>query len=313
MPRSIMLSSPMFKPLLYSAALIAASTLMACKAATGASAEIRDSVSVAAIENWPSLSMRLECLPEEGALVAAHRGVSRGEGLAENTIESLKALHKGGIRIAEIDVAQLGSGEHILFHDGVWEDKSTGQGPVASSQWRDVQKYLLNDTEGRVSNARPTLLEEALAYSKGRLYLEIDFKSSADYGEVIKMIRAADMTDDVVLIAYNERQASVMAKHAPDMFISVSVKQASDIRTLELLGVKPSKMMAWVGRSENRRLMKTLAAQNMTVLTYEAGNRRPYLEADVFVTDRALEKKVSDGAIGLSAAQARAYSNCIKS
>ena len=161
-----MLSGLMFKPLLFSAALIAASNLIACNAQTRGSSELDESVSAAALDNWPNLSRRLDCLPEEGALVAAHRGVSRGKGLPENTIESLKALYAGGIRIAEIDVAQLKSGEHILFHDGVWEDKTTGRGTVASSRWRDVQSYLLNDTEGKVSSVRLSLLKDALEYSK---------------------------------------------------------------------------------------------------------------------------------------------------
>ena len=105
----------MFKPLLFSAVLLAVSTLMACNAKMRSSDEIDTTVTVASLENWPSLSKRLDCLPEEGVLIAAHRGVSRGMGLAENTIESLKALYAGGIRLAEIDVAQLKSGEHILF------------------------------------------------------------------------------------------------------------------------------------------------------------------------------------------------------
>ena len=302
----------MFKPLLFSAVLLAVSTLMACNAKMRSSDEIDTTVTVASLENWPSLSKRLDCLPEEGALIAAHRGVSRGMGLAENTIESLKALYAGGIRLAEIDVAQLKSGEHILFHDGVWEDKSTGQGAVAGSRWRDVQNYLLSDTEGRVTSYRPSLLKDALEYSKGRLHLEIDFKSSADYGEVIELVRTANMSRDVILIAYNEKQARAMAKLAPDMSISVSVKDAADIKGLEKLGVKRTQMMAWVGRSENRRLMKSLSAQNIEVLTYEAGRRRPYLEADVFVTDRALDKSVFEGAIDLSSAQKKTYMNCIK-
>lgn len=260
---------------------------------------------------WPSLSKRINCLPEQGVLIAAHRGVSRGKGFAENTVESLKALYAGGIRIAEIDVAQLKSGEHVLFHDGVWEDKSTGQGAVARSQWRDVQDYLLSDTEGRVSSVRPSLLKDALEYSKGRLHLEIDFKSSADYGEVIDMIRTANMSSDVLLIAYNEKQARAMAKLAPDMPISVSINQAEDVAALERLGVKRSQMMAWVGRSENRRLMKILSSQGIEVLTYEAGRRRPYLEADVFVTDRALDKNVYEGAMGLSTAQVKTYADCL--
>ena len=300
----------MFKPLLFTAAFSFSLTLIGCKGQIQGSSE--PAPPAQSQSQWPSLSKRINCLPEQGVLIAAHRGVSRGKGLAENTVESLKALYAGGIRIAEIDVAQLSSGEHVLFHDGVWEDKSTGQGAVARSQWRDVQNYLLSDTEGRVSSVRPSLLKDALEYSKGRLHLEIDFKSSADYGEVIDMIRTANMSGDVLLIAYNEKQARAMAKLAPDMSISVSINQAEDVASLERMGVKRSQMMAWVGRSENRKLMKTLSSQGIEVLTYESGRRRPYLEADVFVTDRALDKNVYEGAMGLSSAQVKTYADCLE-
>jgi len=167
----------MFKPLLFTAALTALLLLTSCLPAPSEPAAY-----ILSDASWPTLDERLACLPAEGALLAAHRGTSRKRGLAENAIESLKALHEGGIRLAEIDVAQLKSGEHILFHDGVWDDKSTGKGAVAQSRWRDVQTYLLRDTDGGMSSARPSQLSDALSYAKGRLHLEIDFKSSADYG-----------------------------------------------------------------------------------------------------------------------------------
>ena len=306
-----MLSGRMFKPLHFMAALLAATSLMACEAPLRPDVQTDDAPSAAPSNNAPTLAGRLNCLPKEGALVAAHRGTSRGKGLAENALESLEALYAGGVRVAEVDAARLKSGEHILFHDGVWDDKSTGQGAVASSRWRSVQDYLLRDTDGGMSTSRPALLKDVLTYAKGRLHLEIDFKSSADYRTVIDMIRAASMTDEVVLIAYNERQARAMAKLAPDMFISVSIESETDIAALERQGVKRSQMMAWVGKSDDRSLMRTLAREDITVLTYEAGNRRPFPEADVFVTDRALDKNIVEGAMGLSSSEKTDYLNCL--
>ena len=296
----------MFKPLLFTAALTASLLLTSCQPAPSDPA-----TDILPDGSWPTLHERLACLPAEGALLAAHRGTSRKRGLAENAIESLKALYEGGIRLAEIDVAQLKSGEHILFHDGVWDDKSTGKGAVAQSRWRDVQTYLLRDTDGGMSSARPSQLSGALSYAKGRLHLEIDFKSSADYGEVIDIIRKADMRDDVVLIAYSSGQARKLARLAPDMLVSVSIKNRGDISTLERSGIKRSQMMGWIGKSEDRSLQQYLERQNIPVLAQEAGRRAPFIEADIFVTDYALSKKVYEGAMGLSQSGREDYQTCL--
>ncbi len=301
-----MLSGPMIKPLLFVAAISASLSLTGCQADNASP----DSATIVS-RDWPTLIERLNCLPEEGVLLAAHRGTSRKQGLAENAIRSLEALYAGGVRVAEIDVARLRSGEHVLFHDGVWEDKSTGQGAVAQSRWTDVQDYLLRDTDGGLTASRPSLLEDALQYARGRLHLEIDFKSSADYGEVIQMIRANNMSQDVVLIAYSAGQAKALARQAPEMLVSVSVKEKGDIEALEKSGVKRSQMMGWIGKSENRTLQRYLEAQNIPVLAQEAGRRAPFIEADIFVTDYALSKRVFEGAMGLSSSEEGEYKACL--
>jgi glycerophosphoryl diester phosphodiesterase len=218
------------------------------------------------------------------------------------------ALYEGGIRIAEIDVAQLRSGEHILFHDGVWEEKSSGRGAVAQSTLRDVENYLLNDTEGKITASRPVLFADVLAYARGKLHLEIDFKSSADYGEVIDMVRAAGMTDHVVLISYSEWQARRLASLAPEMYISVSAKSGGNMSRLT---ARAGRNMAWVGKSQDRRFMRALNKAGVTVLSQERGREAPYREADILVSDYALSKKVIDGAIGLSRNGQTDYAACL--
>jgi len=61
------------------------------------------------------LSSVLSCLPDENALVAAHRGTSRSWDIPENSLEGLTRLIDAGTLIAEIDIAGLKDGEHILF------------------------------------------------------------------------------------------------------------------------------------------------------------------------------------------------------
>ena len=258
---------------------------------------------------WPTLAQRLDCLPESGALVAAHRGTSRGSRLAENGRQSLEALIKGGVRLAEIDVAQLRSGEHVLFHDGVWDEKSTGRGPVAGSKWRQVQSYLLKDETGRVTSDTPVLLQDYLRAAKGRVHIEVDFKTSAKYETVISYIKEANMEDDVILIAYSKGQAAKLARLAPNMAISIPIKKLADIKAYKASGVSAKNLYAWVGRG-GAGLESRLRDAGVPVLT-SSRKADAAKGASILVSDFALRLKPAEGAVGLSPFEQKSYIACL--
>lgn len=187
------------------------------------------------------LSSVLSCLPDENALVAAHRGTSRSWDIPENSLEGLTRLIDAGTLIAEIDIAGLKDGEHILYHDGVWERKSTGQGPVASSTSEDRDKILLKSFAGTLSSERPPLLSDVLKLSKGKIFLEVDFKSSAKTDEVLRQIRQNNMSDQVVLIAYTDERAKELHALAPEMLLSAPGEGKGK-------GLAPNKTLLWMGR-----------------------------------------------------------------
>jgi glycerophosphoryl diester phosphodiesterase len=294
----------MFKPFLSLLTALAIISLGACQAES-----TPPQIMPSELDGWPSLERRLNCLPPTASLVAAHRGTTKGKGLSENSLESLRVHYEAGIRVAEIDVAQLASGEHILFHDGVWEDKSTGQGVVASSRWREVEGYLLRDTEGGFTTDRPPLLTDIFLYARGRLHLEIDFKSSADYAEVIDLIRDYNMEEDVILISYSVGQARKLARLAPEMLISIGVKNPSDIKRHEEVGVAQDKMMAWVGGNENAGLLRFLESADIPILSRKQGQQKR--APDIYVTDHALKSRPFEGVIGLNKNERASYELCL--
>jgi glycerophosphoryl diester phosphodiesterase len=183
----------------------------------------------------------LSCVPEDSAMIAAHRGVSRAWDIPENSLEGLERLIDAGTLIAELDIAGLITGEQILFHDGVWERKSTGTGPVASTTLEQRDQILLKSFAGTLSAERPPFLEDALKLSKGKLFLEIDFKSSAKTDEVLRLIRDYDMADQVVLIAYTQERAQELHALAPEMLISAPGEDKGE-------GLAPEKTLLWMGR-----------------------------------------------------------------
>ena len=85
------------------------------------------------------------------------------------------------------------------------------------------------------------LLIFLLKLSKGKLFLEIDFKSSAKTDEVLRLIRDYDMADQVVLIAYTQERAQELHALAPEMLISAPGEDKGE-------GLAPEKTLLWMGR-----------------------------------------------------------------
>ncbi len=239
------------------------------------------------------LKHHFQCLPQGAALVAAHRGSSKNKSLSENSKEALAALINHGILIAEIDIAQSRDGTHFLYHDGVWDDDSTGKGPVATSHWKDIKNFLLKDTNGRITSHNPVSLEDYLKLAQNKIYLEIDFKSSANYKTVINMLRRYNMADKSILIAYNEQQARALARLAPDMMISAEIKDVSDLRNYRKNGVKTHYIAAWAGRNNpNKHVLDFLRDNNIPILLYPARQdiKAAIDKADLIVSDYALDQ-----------------------
>lgn len=184
------------------------------------------------------LELTLSCIPEDGALIAAHRGTTRGSRHPENSMSALESLITSRVVMAEIDVARTRDGVHILYHDGVWDDGTNGSGAVAATDYATVRTFSLRDGEGRVTDDGVPTFREYIARAKGELFLEIDFKSSADYADVIAIIEEYGMTDFVILIAYTNAQARALRRLAPRMFISAPKNEAQGIAppTLTWLG-----------------------------------------------------------------------------
>lgn len=264
--------------------------------------------------NLPSAAQQFQCLPEGAAFIAAHRGNSKGRGLAENSASGLSALIGEGILFAEIDVSRLKDGTHILFHDGIWDKKSTGRGPIAQSRMEDAQKLLLKDDRDRVTSDRPITFQRALDMARGQLYLEIDFKSSSNEAEVIKMIKRADMEDQVILIAYSQKQAARLARQARGMMISVPVRHIGDIKAYQAKGVAKSKIAAWLnGAGASGDLARELRKRGIPVLAKHKRDQSAG-SASLMVTDWAFKvprHKIYKGIMGLNRARADAYQSCI--
>jgi len=255
----------------------------------------------------PGLKKQLQCLPKETALISAHRGTSRGSPHAENSFEGLNYLIDRGYLMAEIDVAKLKDNTHILYHDGIWEDGSTGKGPIASTIWAEAEKLILKDTQGRFTAEKVPKLEDYLKIASGKIYLEIDFKSSANYDYVIETIKDYNMSNHVILISYNSEQAKKLSKLAPNMMISISTQRSRDA-----LNYPIGQAAAWVNKAiTDKSLIKRLEDNNIPIIG-KIGHQWDSFKAktaDILVTDYAIEHRP---VTGLTRKNRKQYEACLK-
>lgn len=279
-------------------------TLSSCQAPTGTADNATVNERASKIAPLSSVLDMFSCKPAHRAFVAAHRGTVDTSVHPENALQSLQALHAKGVPFAEIDIARLKDGTQILFHDGTWERRTTGSGPIAATNWEDSQKLLLKDTNGDISSIRPSRFSDVLSWAKDKMYLEIDFKSSVDQAKVIQSIKDAGMIDQVILISYDTDQAIALHKLAPTAALSVGIFKPGDIKALEVRGIPANVMTAWTGRGPiTPELANTLRERNIPILAasffnlddelQKSGQFDKYTEfaklPDLVVSDRAFK------------------------
>ncbi len=291
-----------FKASLFTAMLISGS-LIGCKASAPADTK---AVALATSDTLPPIRKMLSCLPKNAALMAAHRGTDETwTDQAENSVGGLNALITHGSLMAEIDVAGLKDKTLITFHDGVWDEISTGKGPIASSTKADLERILLRSRQGGLTSDRPPEFADMLRAAKGKIYLEIDFKSSADPKAVIAAIRDADMADHVLLIAYNARQAAELQALAPEMLRSNPTDATQRGHAV------------WLGYNvaNGTTAQKLQSEGNFTIGRIGDPNRQPPLAklrqaSHILVTDDADD---FEGVIGLTPQTRTAFEACLAS
>ncbi|MEM7779139.1 MAG: glycerophosphodiester phosphodiesterase family protein [Pseudomonadota bacterium] len=193
------------------------------------------------------LSAMLDCHEAEGnALISAHRG-GPSPGLPENGIETMDAVLSAIPAIMEIDVARSPDGVHYLMHDRTLDRTTTGSGSVREVPWSEIKQLNLVDSAGWTTPYRVPTLRAALEWSRGKTVLQIDFKRTASYAEVVELIRETGNENNVILIAYSVAQAQRLHALAPEMLLSVSINDIDDQAELAGAGIPDDVMVAFTG------------------------------------------------------------------
>jgi glycerophosphoryl diester phosphodiesterase len=215
-------------------------------AATPEAAE--EEVAAAALPPLPEL---FDCLRESGGvLVAAHRG-GGAPGYPENAIETLEYGLKAGVRVFEIDVAESRDGVLFLHHDDRFGRTVDADGYVSDSDWADIAKMRLKDTEGDVTAFHPPKLTDVLLWAKQNgAILELDRKKTTGFRNIIEAVKAAGAENNAVMISYSDEEAGDIAKLDPALMMTASARGDRDLGTLEALGVDRTRVIGWTGTRE---------------------------------------------------------------
>lgn len=255
------------------------------------------------METLPPIRTVMECLPKEAALIAAHRGTSASYTEPENSISALERLIEKGIMMAEIDIAAIADGTPIIFHDGVWDYHTDDTGPVVSTRPDDFAALRLIDTNGTVTTEPVPTLAAMLDAAKDRIYLEVDFKTSSDMGNVIQMIRDRDMADQVVLIATDDDEAAALNAYADEFLMSLP--------RAEKRVTSGAKQGVWIGARWSDGGEKRIADRHYVIGAQWQKNPAQLPKAakalDILVTDQAHRY---DPIAGLQ--KVAAFRNCLE-
>lgn len=219
------------------------------------------------LDSKGDLSAMLDCHEAAGStLISAHRGGPE-PGLPENSIAAMDAVLTAIPAVMEVDIAQSPDGMHYLMHDRTLDRTTTGSGRVADVPWSEVAQLYLVDEAGWTTPYRVPTLKEALEWAKGRTTLQIDFKRTADYAEVIEMIRETGNADNVILIAYTLESALRLHELAPEMLISASVSDIGDLNDMTAAGISADRIVAFTGtRLPKPDLYSALDSEDVEVI-----------------------------------------------
>ncbi|MHA7870960.1 MAG: glycerophosphodiester phosphodiesterase family protein [Hyphococcus sp.] len=220
------------------------------------------------------LNAFFDCLEGRGAaIVSAHRG-GPSAGYPENALETMAAVLGDIPALMEIDVATAADGVLYLMHDDTLERTTTGAGETDALAWKEIRKLRLEDNDGAKTAFAPTRFDDALRWAAGRTILQIDFKRSTRYEDVIDEIKRQNAEDRVILIAYSMAAAQKLHRLLPDAMISLSLSSQSELNRVVAAGVPDDRILGFTGTEDPRpRLFSILNGRDVEVIFGTLGGR----------------------------------------
>lgn len=212
---------------------------------------VRPAVPAPRAGTTPDLPALFDCLRERRlALVSAHRGQADPT-RAENALVSFRETVARGPLLIELDVNRSADGALVLMHDDTLDRTTSGTGPVTGRTLAELRALRLKDSAGRSTGEAVPLFADALSWARSAgVIVQVDVKRGVDWAQVVDLVRAAGMEEQVVLITYNLADTERLLKLAPGMMISASGRGAAEDAAILALARGNSRMLGFVGTRE---------------------------------------------------------------
>jgi len=168
----------------------------------------------------------------------------------------------------------------------------------------ELKDLRLKDQKDQVTKYKIPTLNEALAWGVGKVIFTLDIKPETPYELVVEAVRRAKADAYVIIITYSPNQAARIYSLAPDLMISASIRNASDLLRLNDRDIPDNRLVAFVGtREPDKSLVDLLHGHGIPIILGTIGNLdkqaaakgnqvySEYIErgADILSTDRPLE------------------------
>lgn len=236
-------------------------------------------------------------------MVSAHRG-GPYPGFPENAIETFDHVLKYTPAIIELDVAMTLDSVLVLMHDDDLERTTNGKGEVDEVTYKYIQSLRLEDEEGTLTDFKVPTLKEALLWAKGKALLTVDIKRSVPFEKVVEAVRETDSEAYAALISYTFPAAKKLHYLAPELMLSVTIRNEEEIQRFEETGIPWTRVIAFTGLAERtQEFNKALHDKGVFTILGVLGNLdrsaitrgdQLYVSfvqkgADILATDRPVE------------------------
>ncbi|MBO0929575.1 glycerophosphodiester phosphodiesterase family protein [Fibrella aquatilis] len=242
-------------------------------------------------------------------LISVHRGGGDLKGYPENCLESFAYLagqigRPGAPAVIECDIDLTRDSVLVMMHDATLERTTTGTGKLIDHTYAEVQQLKLEDNMGNPTAFRVPTLNQILTWGRTHVLFTLDVKRNVSFASVINQVRQTKTESNVAIITYNAPDAALVHKLAPDLMISVTIRNQAEYDRLHELGIPDNRMLAFVGvKAPEASLYTFLHEKGIATILGTLGNLdkqaaakgdQLYTEwtaagADMLSTDRPLE------------------------
>lgn len=197
-------------------------------------------------KNVQQLYQFLGWKPNQKPLISAHRG-GPVNNFPENCIATFAHTLSISPALIECDIMMTKDSIAVIMHDKTLDRTSNGKGKITEYIWASLDTLKLKNNQGKITEYEIPTLEEVLQWAKGRTILKLDVKKNFPASKLVSLIRKHQVEASVVIITYNNEDALLYHQLAPDLMLSISPRNIEEVKELFDAGIKPQKLIAFVG------------------------------------------------------------------